>query len=377
MRTIPKIALGIAAAAALSGCGKEHGPAEQAEGPAVAIQAETVRMAQVPVTVTAVGTTEPYARATPGTRLLGRVAEVTVDEGDHVKKGAVLVRIEHQDLVAKRGQAESGLQEARAVLANAETSLQRVRNLYRENAVTKQKLDEAETAYARARAVVTAAEGALREVEAHVGYSSIASPLDGVVIRKFVQTGDMAAPGAPLFTVEQQDRMKVTVEVGERDLAYFKVDNPVSVEIEALRIRDAMTPSGTAAGQVPAVEAEREGRVEAVIPSGDPGSRTFEVKVVLLNPDLAIRSGMFARVRFQKGERPGLLVPAAAVVREGQLQGVYVISGDRVRLRWIRVGKRFGDRVEVISGLEPGDRVAVSGLDEVTDGSRVEVKGDA
>ena len=158
--------------------------------------------------------------------------------------------------------------------------------------------------------------------------------------------------------------MKVTVEVGERDLAYVRVDSPVVVEIEALY----------EAGR--AIQAERMGKVEAIVPSADRGSRTFQVKVIL-RPDRSIRSGMFARVRFQKGDRPGLLIPSAAVVREGQLQGVYVVSEDRARLRWVRLGKLFGERIEVISGLSPGDRVVTSALDRVTDGSRVEVNGDA
>ena len=364
MRKIVWAAVGLAFVAGLAACGGEHRQTPVTEGPTVEVQAETVRTAAVPVTVTAVGTTEPYARATPGTRLMGRVGEVRFSEGDHVRKGEVLIRIEHQDLAAKRRQAASGLQEARAVLANAETSLKRIQNLYREKAVPKQALDEVETGHARAKAAVAAAEGALREVDVNLGYSSVASPLDGVIVRKFVQPGDMAAPGAPLFTVEQQDPMKVTVEVGERDLAYVRVDSPVVVEIEALY----------EAGR--AIQAERVGKVEAVVPSADRGSRTFQVKVIL-RPDRSIRSGMFARVRFQKGDRPGLLIPSAAVVREGQLQGVYVVSEDRARLRWVRLGKLFGERIEVISGLSPGDRVVTSALDRVTDGSRVEVNGDA
>ena len=158
--------------------------------------------------------------------------------------------------------------------------------------------------------------------------------------------------------------MKVTVEVGERDLAYVLPDSPVVVEIEALYEEGR------------SVQAERVGTVEAVVPSANPSSRTFQVKVILPN-DRAVRSGMFARVRFQKGDRPGLLIPSAAVVREGQLQGVYVASEGRARLRWVRLGKLFGERIEVISGLSPGDMVVTSALDRVTDGSRVEVKGDA
>ena len=302
-------------------------------------------MSQVPVTVTAVGTTEPYARATPGTRLMGRVGEVRVDEGDRVSKGSILVRIVDQDLTAKRQQVE-------AVLANAQANVTRMRNLYRENAVPKQRLDEAESGYAQAKA-------SLKEVEANLEYSSVASPMDGVIIRKFVQPGDMAAPGAPLFTVEQQNPMKLTVEVSERDLAYVKVNAPVMVDIESLAGRS-----------------EQVAKVEAVVPSADPGSRTFQIKVVIPNDDGRVRSGMFARLRFPRGERPGILLPTTALVKRGQLDGVYVVTDGRARLRWIRLGKPFGDRTEVISGIGPGDRVAVTSLDRLVDGGRVEVGND-
>ena len=151
MKAMVRVVIGTALAAAIAGCGEEHGVTVESEGSPLSVRAETVRIAQVPVTVTAVGTTEPYARATPGTRLLGRVAQVSVDEGDRVAKEQVLVRIEDRDLTARQQQAESALQEARAVLANAEANVQRIRNLYREKALPKQKLDEVETGYARAR----------------------------------------------------------------------------------------------------------------------------------------------------------------------------------------------------------------------------------
>jgi RND family efflux transporter MFP subunit len=347
--------------ALLGSCAEEkHQNMAPESGEVQKINSEMVRLANVPVPVTAVGTTEPYARATPGTRLLGRVASVAVEEGQRVKAGEVLVRIEGSDLSAKRQQAASALQEAQAVRDNAQAQVRRIRNLFNEKAVSKQVLDETETAFERARANVVAAEGALMEVDANVGYLSVSSPVDGIVVQKFVELGDMATPGAPLFTVEQQDPMKVTVQISERDLPYIKVSQPVVVRIEATQYRKDL-----------------DGRVEAVIPSGDPRSRTFEVRVVLDNKSATLQSGMFARVQFQKDSRPGLLIPASAVVQEGQLQGVYVVDGDRVRLRWVRLGKVFGDRVEVISGLSVGDEIVTDGFKSLRDGQKVEVVNNA
>lgn len=347
--------------ALLIGCGAEKESHLLPESGAVKqIQTETLRLTNVPVPVTAVGTTEPYARATPGTRLLGRVAAVSFEEGNRVRAGEVLVRIEGGDLSAKRQQAVSALREAKAVRDNAQAQVNRIRNLYQEKAVSKQTLDETETAFERAKANVVAAEGALNEVDANLGYTAVSSPLSGVVVQKFVEPGDMAAPGAPLFTVEQQDPMKVILQVSERDLPYIQVSLPVTVRVDAAQnIKDFA------------------GQVEAVIPSGDPRSRTFEVRVVLENKDALLQSGMFARVQFQKDSRPGLLIPRTAVVEHGQLQGIYVVEDDRARLRWVRLGKGFGDRVEVISGVSPGDQIVIEGQDNILDGQKVEVVNNA
>ncbi len=359
MKANRRIATGLTVLVLMAGCSYQEEPAASDEI-AVSVQVAAVKAAQVPVLIKAVGSTGPYARAKLSTRLMGRLKEVAVDEGAMVRRGQVLVRIENQDLTAKRRQTEAGLQEARAVLANAKKNVERMRNLFKEKAVPQQQLDRAETSLVRAQAGVAAAEQRVREVEVNLNYSEVKSPLDGLVVQKFVQPGDMAAPGVPLLVVERQDSIKVAVEINERDQTYVVVGQGVDVEIEALES-----------------EPVRRGKVEALVPAADPGSHTFQVKVVVPNPDGRIRSGMFARVGFPKGMRPALLVPAAAVVREGQLRGVYAVVGGRARLRWVRLGRVWGDQVEVLSGLEAGEKVVVGEKMDLRDGRLVEVNGDA
>jgi RND family efflux transporter MFP subunit len=360
MKTISTLVVVSALLVMVAGCGHQEEPTPLEELSVVAVRVTAVAAAEVPLLIRAVGSTEPYARTTLATRLMGRIASVSVNEGDLVRQDQVLVQIENADLMARGHQAEAGLLEARAVLANAEKNVERMRNLFRENAVPEQKLDEAETGYARAKAAVAAAEQGLRAVDVNLGYSSVKATLDGVVVQKFVQPGDMAAPGGPLLAVEQQDSIKVTVEINEGDRPYVVVGQSVDVEIEALRENRV-----------------RPGRVESLVPAADPGSRTFQVRVVVPNTDGLVGSGMFARVGFPKGMREALLVPSVAVVSEGQLRGVYVHSGGKARLRWVRLGRTWGERVEVLSGLDAGTPVIVSGLDQLRDGRPVEVKGNA
>ena len=360
MKTGKMLVAGAAMLVLTAGCGSREEAGTRIDESAVAVRVAAVEAVQVPVLIKAVGSTEPYARATLATRLMGRVAWVAVDEGDRVEQGQLLVRIENEDLTAKRRQAQAGFTEARAVLANAEKNVERMRNLQRENAVPQQRLDEAVTGLARARGAVTQAEQGLREVEVNLGYSEVESPLDGVVVQKFAQLGDMAAPGSPLLAVEQQDSIKVTVEINEGDWAHVAVGQEVDVEIEALQ-----------------QGAVRRGKVESLVPAANPGSRTFRVKVVVANSRSDIGSGMFVRVGFPKGMRPALLIPAAAVVREGQLRGVYAVADGRARLRWVRLGRTWDDRVEVLSGLEAGTQIIVGDQKDLRDGRPVEVKGDA
>ena len=176
-------------ALAISMLGCSH-PTEERDillKPPVAVEVAKVDLEQIPLSMTLVGTTEPYTQGTPATRLMGKITQADFEEGDRVERGQILVRIENEDLEARRKQAESGLLEARAVLANAEANARRIRNLYQASAVPKQRLDEVETASLRAKAGVTAAEETVLEVEANLRYSAIESPVSGVIVRKFAQ----------------------------------------------------------------------------------------------------------------------------------------------------------------------------------------------
>ena len=358
------LALAVALAALTWGCttSEKAQVKKKEEQESLTVQTVLVHEADLPLTVTAVGTTEPYAHASPSTRLMGRIATTPFAAGDVVHRNQEMVHIEDHDLRAKRQQTRARLDEANAMQTNAQNNLRRMQNLFAQEAVPQQQLDEAETGYARAQAAVSAAQQAIKEVEVNLTYSTITSPFSGVVVRKFVQAGDMTAPGAPLFTVEQQDSIKVTVMVGERDQAFVQLGAEVTVEIEAVQH---------------AVPGLQHGRVEALVPAADAGSHSFQVKVIVANPAGHIKTGMFARVHFAKGHRPGLLVPAQAIVQHGQLTGVYIVRQGKAQLRWVRLGKTWKGGIEVVSGLNSGAQVITTGANQVKDGQPVKVSNHA
>lgn len=335
---------------ALAGCGSgEHREAAQASP--VSVQTVAISDQAVPALVTAMGTTAAAQTATVGTKLMSRVTEVLVREGDRVRKGDALVRLDSQDLAAKRRQAEAGVAETRSVLENAGLMLRRIQSLYDQKAAPKKALDDARTGQARAQAAAQASEAALKELDATLAYGVVRAPFDGVVVKKMIEPGDMAAPGAPLLVVEDPSRIKVVARVSEGAFNAVRVGGAASVEIGDSK-------------RLPCV-------IDRVIPSADPSSRTFDVEAVLDNADGQLRSGMFARLLIEAGERRAVLIPRSGLVIQGQLEGVFVADGEVARLRWVRTGRDYGDRVEVLSGLGSGERIAVSGLDRLKDGDRI------
>lgn len=362
-------ALGVGAVALplmLSACGGDGEALEKqvpgaAEAAALSVRTAEAREEAAPSTTAATGVVEPIRRATPAGRLMGTVTAAPFQEGDRVRAGQVLVRIDVQDLAARRAQVLAQVREAQTVLRDAETNLTRMRALSAEGAIARIQLEQAETGVARARAAVETAGAGLRELEANAAYGAIEAPFSGVIVRKMVEVGNLAAPGQPLFVLEDLSRVRVVAGVGEEAASRLRKGERVSVEI--------------AGGGLQAT-----GVVEAVLPSGDPSARGFRANVLLDNPGLALQSGMTATVRVPTGSGgeapPALTIPADAVVRRGQLTGVFVADGGVARLRWIRLAEADGDRVRVLSGLRAGDRVVVGPERErLQDGQRLAPAG--
>ncbi|PID78912.1 hypothetical protein CSB20_12895 [bacterium DOLZORAL124_64_63] len=331
----------VALLALLAGCGGSTSETNQAQPRDVKVRTTVARLESVPRTVQATGGLEADKSVMVSTRMMGWVRKISVTEGQAVQKGDPLLSIDASDLKAKKAQAEAGIVEAKAVLANAERMAERFQRLYAEKSVSKQQLDDVLTGRDRAAAGVKMAEAGLREVNVHLSYLDIVAPVSGVVARKMVEEGDMANPGMPLITLEDAGRMKVVAYLGEKDISRVQAGDMVQVQITSL---DGAT------FRVP---------LDRVIQSANPGSRTYDIEAFIPNTDGRLKSGMFARVTVPVGTREAITVPRAALVQRGQLTGVWTVdSHDIVHLRWIRPGHELDDRVEVLSGLQ-GDETLV------------------
>ncbi len=339
--------------ALLSGCSR-HSETRAPEPRDVKCETAQVALKDMPGEISAVGSLEAETSIMVSTRMMGWVKKIHVTEGQAIHKGDPLLSIDDTDLLAKKAQAEAGIAEAEAVLANAEKMAERFRNLYADKSVSKQQLDDVLTGRDRAAAGLEMAKAGLREVNVHLSYLDIVAPADGIIGRKMVDPGDMANPGMPLLILEDVSTMKVVAHVGEKDISDLKIGDPVRVEITSLP------------------DAVYEAAITKIIPTANPGSRTYDIETVLDNPDGRLKSGMFARVVLQGPATPRILVPADAVIRRGQLTGVWIVREDgTAHLRWIRLGHDHDGMIEALSGLQGGETIVLSAEQPLAEGDKV------
>jgi multidrug efflux pump subunit AcrA (membrane-fusion protein) len=366
-------------------CSEETEPGTTTQTSSVVsnVPVETALMTDQQVMYEAVGTVQAGITSDLASKLLGTVESVLVREGDQVKEGERLVIIDPRQVKAAFRGAEAGLDEAKKALAAAISTreaakaqarlagatYERFVRLRKDGSVSQQEFEEvrarhqeAEASLQRAEAMVAAATARISQAEAGLTTASVASkdavitaPHDGIISRKLIDKGDLARPGTPLLTLETTSRFCVDMVIPEMYINYIQPEQKVSIK-------------------VPALQAEPlEGTVCTIVPSADPKSRSFIVKV-RLPIDTKARSGMFARVQIPTGQAKTLLVAGGAVVRHGQLTGLYLVDADNTaHFRLIRIGKTYGDSVEVLSGLKAGDRYVLEPTPELQDGSRVEI----
>jgi RND family efflux transporter MFP subunit len=337
MMTMRRSALLVAAALGTAACGgHEQEPAAAAAASVDGVEYDVVLAARAPP-LEAAGVAAPVAESMLSTRLMGAVTAVLVQEGDRVRAGQPLVRIDARDLAAKAEQVMAGRAEAEAVLREAELHVQRMRALHADDAAPRAQLDHAETGLARARAAVAAAEAGAAELSALRDYSVVTAPFAGVVIRRLVDPGSFAAPGAPLLVVQDASRLRISVSAA-----------PGAVRNLA---RGAVV-RGTVEGEAVAAV------VEGVVPVS--GTSLYMVNAIVENANGHHPAGGAATLALPAGARPMLLVPSGAVVRRGALTGLYVRqSGRPDELRWVRLGPVAGDSVEVTGGIRDGERIVI------------------
>lgn len=356
-------------ALAASGCSRHE--AEKAQtAPAAVVKGatlETVKRAPVAELLDVVGTVRARTSAVVSPRIPGSISVLRVREGERVRKGQLLIQLDARENQASAAAATAVIDEARRGLDEAlsrkklsDTTFDRYQNLFKEQAVSRQEFDVRQTEKDMAAQGVARAEARLRQAQEGAkasstmsDYTKIVAPISGIIAARQADLGATVFPGQPLLTIEDEGTYQLELALPESDAARVKTGSSVQVTLDAL---------GTAFA----------GRIAEIVPTADPGSRTFTAKIALNQKGL--KSGMFGRASIALGTSvEGITVPKKALVERGALTSVWALDKDNsARMRIVKVGRQTGDRVEILAGLSDGDRVVITGGEKVSEGARVE-----
>jgi RND family efflux transporter MFP subunit len=328
----------------LSGCGKKPEHYASPALPAAAVSVLAVESKPRVATEEVVGTVRAKLRAVIAAKVSGKIDRMLVEPGQKVNAGELLATIEAREVQAR-------LDQALAVRQQAESDLKRYATLLEQKILAQAEFDAAQSKF-------RVADGAVKEAETMLSYTRITAPFAGVITRKLADVGDlvgdMTTPNKPLLEMEDPTTLRLEADVPEAVVGKLTLGDKLLVRISAL-------------------EAELAGVISEISPAADPGSRTFLVKLDLPSAP-GLRAGQFGRVTMPVGETSALRVPAAAAVLRGQMEIVFVVRDGKAQLRIVKTGKRIGGEVELVSGVDAGEKVVVENVAALVDGQPVTIK---
>lgn len=332
-------------------CGKDEPAAQQAgagqrrAGRVAVVEVAPVEVGNIARRITVSGVVEPIRTVGINSQSAGALLSVEAEEGDFVRAGTILARIDDRELRAQLASAEAAYEMARANFERAERLRER------------QVITAAE--YDRDRTALAAAEAQLQQLRTRLDYTTIRAPITGVVTEKRVETGDIIGNQTRLFTIAYVDTMVVRVQVSELDVVQLRPGDPASVLLDAYP------------GQ------PLTGRIRRIFPAADPTTRLVPVEVALEQNDQRLaRAGFLARVELALGTRENvLLVPASAIVSDVGSSAVFVVEDGTAHRRVVRTGLNSEGRIEILSGVEEGDPVVIAGNNGLRDGAQVRIVG--
>ena len=331
----------VAAVAVAVGCsGGHHPPAQHTV--ALALQSIVAQRERTPVERRLDGIIEAVNQGTVAAQTSGRVEVILYDVDDFVPAGAVIIRLRATEQRAGLLQAAAALREATAREAEAQTRYQRIADMYDRKVVPKATLDEVVANREAAVARLVAARAALESAKEGVAYTEIRAPYAGVVTKRLVQVGETVSPGTPLMSGLSLQYLRVSVDIPQSIVEQVRRIKKGAVYVEGRRI---------------------EATKVTVFPEAASPSSTFRARLELAENATDLYPGMFVKVGFVIGEADRILVPARALVERSEVTAVYVLDASgRASMRQIRAGDRFGDRVEILSGVATGERIALDPL---------------
>jgi RND family efflux transporter MFP subunit len=353
--------------------------------PAIPVEVVTVSQiypSQTLSQLSASGYVVAQRKAAVASKATGRLVALMVEEGSRVKEGQIIARLENEDVIAARDQAEANLKLARANLEGVKADLQDVSRTYYRNKelvakgiIARAEYDTSEARYQKTQASLAAAEAAinaglatLQAAKVTVEYTFIRAPFDAVVLTKNADIGDIVTPlgaaanaKAAVVTIADLNSLQVEADVSETNLGLVKVGQPCEILLDALP------------------NSRFRGVVHTIVPTADRTKATIMVKVRFLDKDPRILPEMRAKVSFlsrpvrPEEQKPRTAVNRSALMSHGSNDTVFVIRGDRVVETLVKTGQELGEMIEILDGVKAGERVVVKPSGRLKNGSRIKI----
>ncbi|HVN30129.1 MAG TPA: efflux RND transporter periplasmic adaptor subunit, partial [Candidatus Binataceae bacterium] len=316
----------------------------------------TAREQDMMRTAQAQGALFPKEKAVLASEVMGAMANIYADMGDQVKAGQVLAQIDPREYQLRLDSAQAQFEQAQARRANAEANFQRMSELNKQHLIAAQQFDQTSAEMRMAEADADAAEKQVGIARKKLGDTFIKAPFNGWVQQRMVSLGEHVGEGTPLYQLIATDPIKLRAPIPERFVPMAKLGLPIDLTIDARP------------------DKVFHGAVTRIAPALDDASRTLLVEAEVPNPDGILKPGFFAHVTIDLGHDRALFIPNSAVLRYAGVARVFVFKDGSVRSREVTTGAVEGDKVEVISGLKPGEQVVVSDVDRLADGAAVIAK---
>ena len=386
----------LAIALTAAGCSRtETAQARGRDTSARAVTIETVEEETVKRAVELVGTLAAVDQVTISSEADGKVSRILADLGDRVKAGQPLIQVDREkqqyNFDQQRASLEKALaqlgapdpqhlpeaektpdvQKASADLAQAKQAYDRASQLFTRTLVPRQTLDDAATAVQskqasydlslqnakNLRASIQASEASMKLADRQLRDTEIRAPFDGIVEKRLVNLGELVKTQMPVMAVVRVDPLKVIAEIPEKMAPWIKEGQPVQLHVDAYPDRAFI------------------GKVSRISPAVNTATRAFPFEALIPNHDATLKPGTFARVHIESGKVDRVLtLPYSAMQYRYGVNRVFLVEGDKLAVRELRVGDRLGDRIEILSGVKAGDRVVANDIDKLTDGMPVKTK---
>ena len=287
------------------------------------------------------GIVEAVKKATISAQVSGRVTEVNFDIDDYVEKGSVILRIRDKEYKARLRSAKAALKEAKANHKDATLEFNRIKGLYKDKIVSESNYDKARAALKAAEARVAASEAGITEANEKLSNTIIKAPFSGIVTERHIEPGETMRIGQAIMTGFSMSLLRVSADVPQ---AY----------INAVRKNKKAIVSSLENGH-PALSANKL----TIFPFANPKSHTFKVRATLPNDATGLFPGMLVKIAFEIDNKNRLLIPTTAIVHRSEVSAIYVVAkNNKLQLRQIREGKQFGDKTEILAGLNSDEIVA-------------------